>query len=242
MNGYPDHVVHQAMQAILEPDTTTNRTSSKRIITKLPWLGHTSSIFRKKIQQAIVDAFPATTPIICFSTRTAFPRTAKEALPTLEKSNFIYNYACSCEETYVGRTSQRFKERIRQHVPDKLLLAPSLYKPTTADSAITKHLICSHDCLPATPSDRFKVLTRGRTAQHLATLEAIYIKKLSPSLCTQKRHLKSLQLFWCNLVFVQGFALVTYCFWHLTCLTCFRANLSHLCPPRLNVSPPLAMV
>ena len=109
----------------------------------------------------------------------------------------IYKYTCRCERTYVGKTSQIFHERIKQHVPEKLLnLAPGTKaKTATSDSAITKHLMTSKDCIPTDPVERFQLLTRARNKSHLDILEALFIRNLTPELCAQKEFVKVLKLF-----------------------------------------------
>ena len=108
----------------------------------------------------------------------------------------ICKYTCRCERTYVGKTSQTFHERIKQHVPEKLLnLAPGTKaKTATSDSAITKHLMTSKDRIPTDPVERFELLTRVRNKSHLDILEALFIRNLTPELCTQE-FVKVLKLF-----------------------------------------------
>ena len=45
------------------------------------------------------------------------PVARKDVLPTTLKSSVIYKYSCHCDSRYVGRTSQRLQDRIKQHVP-----------------------------------------------------------------------------------------------------------------------------
>ena len=47
----------------------------------------------------------------------------KDRLPAeqLSTCNVIYLYNCVCGHNYVGRTTQRLEERIKQHVPASLL-------------------------------------------------------------------------------------------------------------------------
>ena len=41
-------------------------------------------------------------------------------MPALQKSNVIYQFSCHCDSRYVGRTSQRLQDRIKQHVPKSI--------------------------------------------------------------------------------------------------------------------------
>ena len=43
-----------------------------------------------------------------------------DVLPALQKSNVIYQFSCHCDSWYVGRTSQRLQDRIKQHVPKSI--------------------------------------------------------------------------------------------------------------------------
>ena len=46
--------------------------------------------------------------------------TNKDVLPALQKSNVIYQFSCHCDSRYVGRTSQRLQDRIKQRVPKSI--------------------------------------------------------------------------------------------------------------------------
>ena len=90
----------------------------------------------------------------------------------------------------MGRTSQRLKQRIKQHVPKTILqkhipqgqstLARSCkpirsFKAETSFSAIG-HLLQNPTCAREYNDNKFSILARGRTSFHLSTLEATYIK------------------------------------------------------------------
>ena len=45
------------------------------------------------------------------------PSFQKDVLPAHKRSNIVYKYLSHCDSVYVGRTSQRLEERIRQHIP-----------------------------------------------------------------------------------------------------------------------------
>lgn len=66
-----------------------------------------------------------------------------------------------------------------------------------ADTAIARHLKESTSCRQAVckdAKDRFKILSVARNADHLHTLEAVYIASLKPVLCAQKEHVRKLSL------------------------------------------------
>ena len=69
---------------------------------------------------------------------------------------------------------------------------------TKSDSGITRHLKTTPECrkaVGASPAKRFKVLAKARNSGHLGFLEAVYISRLSPVLCSQKEFVRSLALF-----------------------------------------------
>ena len=217
-NGYPSQVVEKAISEVVQrmsgrsecseppppaeppdpPDVVADR---DRVILRLPWLGAVSNRYRKLAAQTMTGCFPLVRPLVVFTTRPAFNGRAKDILPTTSKSNVVYQFTCSCGHTYVGRTSQRLSERVKQHLPDGLFKErrrPVAIKQS--DSAITKHLkanpACIREELRAIDSAvGFKILAQARSQFHLNTLEALFIQLLVPELCNQKEHVRVLSLF-----------------------------------------------
>ena len=115
---------------------------------------------------------------------------------------------CHCDSRYVGRTSQRLEERIKQHVPK------SITNPRTSansqslsrscknnirpqqfhESAIGQHLLDNAQCALHYSNEKFSILARGRSSFHLSALEATFIKSLNPLLCKQKEFVYSLKI------------------------------------------------
>ena len=73
--------------------------------------------FEKQITSAVTRCFFSVKPRVIFTTRHLLPVTKKDVLPSHHHSNVIYQFVCHCHSRYVGRTSQRLEERIKQHVP-----------------------------------------------------------------------------------------------------------------------------
>ena len=48
------------------------------------------------------------------------PSAKKDSDPTTQKSCVVYEFLCRCKARYVGRTTQRLAERIKQHVPTSI--------------------------------------------------------------------------------------------------------------------------
>ena len=118
------------------------------------------------------------------------------------QSNIVNQFLCHCDSRYVGRTSQRLQQKIKQHVPktifqelisqERSTLARSSkpirsFKAETFFSAIGQHHLQNPTCAREYNDNKLSVLTRGRTSFHLSTLEATYIKTSKPNLC---KHMK----------------------------------------------------
>ena len=107
-------------------------------------------------------------------------------------------YTCSCVLTYVGKMTQCLAERIKQHVPSNNQVKPPDLKLHKADSGNTRHLKKNPHCIPQdrTQSEkRFTLLSAARGKPQLEDLEALFIRKIAPPLCSQKEHVKLLSLF-----------------------------------------------
>ena len=123
-------------------------------------------------------------------------------------SNVIYQFLCHCDSRYVGRTSQRLEERIKQHVPRSITnprasangqsLSRSCKNNTRPqqfhESAIGQHLLDNAQCALHYSNEKFSILARGRSSFHLSALEATFIKSLNPLLCKQKEFIYSLKI------------------------------------------------
>ena len=123
---------------------------------------------------------------------------------------------------YLGRTTQRFQERIKQHVPKAIKQKTTLTQeqgthrsqPTRiqpnrkckaksktqfepeSDSAIGQHLLESNQRARNYSDSQFKILTITCSQFHLSQLEAVYISRKKTDLCRQKQFVFILQLFW----------------------------------------------
>ena len=132
---------------------------------------------------------------------TALSSNKKDVLPSHHHSNVIYHFVCHCNSRYVGRTSQRLEELIKQHVPKSIANPPishnrqSLSRSCKANiipqqfhkSAIGQHLLDNAQCALQYNSDKFSVLARSRSSFHLSARKATFIKSLNPRFCKQKK-------------------------------------------------------
>ena len=79
----------------------------------IPWIGNVSMKFEKQITSVVKCCFFSVEPRVIFTTRQLLPATKKDVLPSHHQNNVIYQFVCHCDSRYVGRTSQRFDERIK---------------------------------------------------------------------------------------------------------------------------------
>ena len=122
-NGYPGPIVSRVTQQTLEsePMRTGEQRKVDKVFMRLPWLGPKSAAFRNRIHRATIEALPDCKAVCTFTTRRLFNTCKKDVLPAESLSNVIYFFNCACEQSYVGRTSQRLEERIKQHIPARLV-------------------------------------------------------------------------------------------------------------------------
>ena len=119
-NGYPHPIVNQVVDSVVNqlPVETVKR---KPIYLRLPWIGSASVAFRKRIQCRTRKAVPFWDAITSFTSRALIHPCRKDVMPTEDLSNVIYLFTCECGCRYVGRTSQRLGDRVKQHLPRKLI-------------------------------------------------------------------------------------------------------------------------
>ena len=79
-------------------------------------------------------------------------------------------------------------------IPTARKINRNTHTSTSPPSAVTTHLVESPKCASLYSDDWFGVLTRGRSARHLAVLESVYIHVQRPDLCKQKQNVAPLLL------------------------------------------------
>ena len=205
-NGYPEDVITSPFQRKLKQLNARLIHSPDKcpVYLHVPWLGNVSTRFEKQISSAVKRCYFAVEPRVVFTTRQLLPPTKKDVLPSHHCSNLVYLFVCHCDSRYVGRTSQRLQERIKQHIPKFTISTsrnslPRRCKANNSprqfhESAIGQHLLDNPECASHHNDDKFSILARGRSLFHLSVLEATFIKSLKPILCKQKEFVYSLKL------------------------------------------------
>lgn len=190
-NGYPEHVIQACITQKLASMSSEPKYGPKGcpVYLRLPWMGEPSTIMQKQVKSAIHQTYMAAEVRIIHKTRMLAPSTQKDVLPSQKTNNVIYMFKCRCAAGYVGRTSQRLEDRIKQHVPPNLLRrnqSDNGAETATYTSAIAQHLASSPTCLTAYSTQWFSILHKARSSTQLHVLEALYIRKHKPQLCKQK--------------------------------------------------------
>ena len=206
-NGYPEAVINAVITKKINQFHRPTQSGPKKcpVYLHLPWLGNVSMRHEMQIKTAVKRCYFAVEPCIVYTTRQLLPVAKKDVLPAFHQSNIVYQFLCHCSSRYVGRTSQRLQQRIKQHVPktilqehisqDRSTLTRSCkpirsFKAETSFSAIGQQSTCAREY----NDNKFSILARGRTSFHLSTLEAMYIKTSKPNLCKQKEFVYGLKI------------------------------------------------
>ena len=149
-----------------------------------------------QIKPAVKRCYVAVKPRIVYTTKQHLPAAQKDVLPASHQSNIVCQFLCHSERWYVGRTSQKLQQRIKQHMPktilqgltsqDRSTLARSckpirILKAKTSFSAIGQHLLQNPTCACEYNDTIFFILACGHTSFHLFTLEVTYIKTFKPN-------------------------------------------------------------
>ena len=211
-NGYPENSINSSIAKKTKQFYALPTLGPEKcpVYLRLPWLGFVSIRFEKQVKSAIQQCYFAVQPRVVFSTNQLLPAPQKDVLPASYKSNVIYQFSCHCDSRYVGRTSQRLQDRIKQHVSKSIRsgissqkrILPSrdcksssqpLTQSLASDSSIGTHLLQNPDCAQHY-DDMFSILAIGRSPFHLSALEATFIKTSNPILCRQKEFVYSLQV------------------------------------------------
>ena len=206
-NGYPGELLDR----FVTTDQPTRREGPRPcpLTLRVPWLGSKTEKLVRRANDAVRLAYPAGEVRAVYRTNKAF-NLPKDRIPTQSQSNLIYQFECrQCGSRYVGKTAQRFADRISQHVPKHILdavLDPQRKRPGRPpkkrdnpaegyQSAVACHLAANADCCRSYRESDFTVLSRCRSKQHRDVLEAMYIRCCKPVLCRQKSFVVNLTLF-----------------------------------------------
>ena len=206
-NGYPKHVINSAFKRKLQQlnSNPVHTVEKCPVYLYIPLIGNVSMKFEKQITSAVKRCFFSVELRVIFNTRQLLPATKKDVLPSHHRINVIYQFVCHCDSRYIGRTSKRLEERIKQHVPRSIANPPAshnrqslsaLARPTYAHNNFTNLPLFNNLTTPNTPFTKTtkNFLFSLEVALLFTSLEVTFIKSLNPLLCKQKEFVYSLKI------------------------------------------------
>ncbi|CAH8863643.1 unnamed protein product [Trichobilharzia szidati] len=134
--------------------------------------------------------YPAAKLVCVYQTTSCLRQSKVDKYPPHVTSNCVYQFTCTCQSTYIGRTERSVIVRISEHIPKNLRLKG----PQVLNSAITRHLLDTGHNVDNLKS--FKIINKQKKPNLLRFAEAIAIRRLKPNLCTQKETVVNLALPW----------------------------------------------
>ena len=183
LNGYPTNVIERIITATLRQQPKKFGPKKCAVYLRLPWKGRRpAEVVEAAVSKAVTSTYPMCEVKVVYGTHAAFRASVKDVLPTHQKSNVIYLFRCRCGSRYVGKTTQRLENRIKQHLPSSSTLTNANKKSTKNSSAIYEHLCKNPDCFDKYDKSLFSVVCKACTESVLHVLEALYIRSLKPDL------------------------------------------------------------
>ena len=214
-NGYPEGVISRITSNLLNAKTDSNIASKEKpsVFLRLPYIGTVSTTYKRRVIDAVTSCYDNVLPRVMLTSRPMLTSAPKDVLPTLSRSNLVYEFTCHCDSRYVGKTTQRLLSRVKEHVP--VYVRNNTRPEKMPSSAIGRHLRDNDDCRVHFTNDRFSILGFGRNDFHLAVLESLFIIEKRPILCVQKKFVYTTLLFWlasnCHCIRTPNFHLLISC-------------------------------
>ena len=246
-NGDPEDMVLKHISKKISQFSTAKPFGPEKCLTylKAPWISSPSQQLEHQIKNAVQNCYGAVSPRLFFSSQCMLPAAKKDVLLANQRSMVNYKYVCHCDSRYVGRTTQRLQERIKQHVPKAIRQKTTLTQeqgthrsPSTrtqpnrkckaksktqfepeSDSANGQHLLESNQCALNYSDSRFKILTTAFAMFHLSLLEAVYISRKN-QICAGKSSSYS---------FYNCFGKIKACCHRIDCVSPYHCAISLKC-------------
>ena len=197
-NGYPEAFLDRHLKCHPTAQDTIQTVEKLPLYLSLPFRGDLAAdTLTKRLYTSLRRTFNAAVLRLHFHSNRLLQTNLKDRIPVLDSSMIIYSFVCQCSANYVGRTTRRLSERIREHKPNltKIGLAKHVTSAIAAHLIDTNHSVNfneSFNILYRIPPNRSKVIRQ----RALETTEAIAIRLFDPNLCRQKRHVRALSLPW----------------------------------------------
>ena len=118
-NGYPEDFVLRHISNKISRFSNPKRFGPEKcpVYLRVTYTGKASLTLEKNLTTAVENCYRSVVTRVVFVSKQMLSPAKKDVLPAFQKSSVIYEYKCHCDSRYVGRTSQRLQDRIKQHVP-----------------------------------------------------------------------------------------------------------------------------
>ena len=197
-NGYPERLIDKTFSSV-KFESRPPSVSKKQVYMSLPFKGdHLTEVISRRLQKTVDTTFKAAKLCMHFNSKPLIRSQLKDKMPSSTTSFCVYSFVCSCGASYIGRTTRRLSDRIREHHP--AWLNKGLNRKTTS-SAILCHLVDSNHTVNI--NDSFSIIyripnyrSRMTRFRLLSTAEAVSIRLHNPELCSQKMFVRALHLPW----------------------------------------------
>ncbi|KAH9596960.1 hypothetical protein MS3_00000975 [Schistosoma haematobium] len=121
---------------------TTSKASKKPLFVKLRFNGYVvGDVLHDKLTRVVKRTLNAANLCLSYSTRSmVFPQ-LKNKLPGYATFMCIYEFSCSCGESYIRRTTRQLNQRVSEHLPSWL----GKRSVKTINKSFSNHLLYSND-------------------------------------------------------------------------------------------------
>ena len=182
-NGFPINIINNQIRKFLDKQyynfpkpSTVNRDT---IFFKFPYCGMESFYIRNRVKKLVSEFYPQLDIRFIFfnNFRIGSLFNIKDRMPVNVRSSVVYQYSCSCNATYIGKTERHLCVRVSEHAGISYRTGIQLTSP--CHSAIRDHcLTAGHNF----DNNNFKILATNKCSFELGLLESIMIKKYKPVL------------------------------------------------------------
>ena len=156
-NGYPEHFVDKNMKLSRKSKSEFGPTK-KNVYLSLPFKGDIQDeILTKRLTHAVKNTFNAGTIRLHFTSSPLLRLRLKDKVSDSAASFCVYCFPCSCGACYIGRTTRRLSEQIREDHP--AWLGSGVIK--SINSSVCAHLVDSNHTVQTTQAFRPIYLVRG---------------------------------------------------------------------------------
>ena len=111
------------------------------------WLSLVSNQLEKQVTSTVKHCYLTVEPHVVYKTNQLLPVANEDVLPALQNNNVNYQFSCHCGSRYVGSTSSRLRDRIKQHVPNLSVIA-----------LLSKHFTFQFENANIPPSQQLKLI------------------------------------------------------------------------------------